>query len=204
MKSSYKDDTNAAYNKYAKQYTDKFIPTLKKPLVQKELDRFVAALNGTYVIDLGSGGGDHAVELEKRGLAVLCVDQSKEMIKLCKEKGLDAEIQDIENLSYEPKTFDGIWAYASLLHIPKNNIPSVVEKLAQILHPKGILGLAIKEGEGEGMEQDSSYADAERWFTYFTDDEINEIFSPYFDIKLTGRDSISQKSTFLHYLMTKK
>ena len=48
------------------------------------------------------------------------------MIRLCKQKGLNAQIGDLENLPFDDNSFDGIWACASLLHMPKSNLPKVL------------------------------------------------------------------------------
>lgn len=38
------------------------------------------------------------------------------MIELCKEKGLETHIMDLENITFEDGSFDGVWAYTSLGH----------------------------------------------------------------------------------------
>jgi SAM-dependent methyltransferase len=44
--------------------------------------------------------------------------------------------------------FDGIWAIASLLHIPRKEILKVLKKLYDVLRPKGILVTSMKSGDG--------------------------------------------------------
>ena len=66
--------------------------------------------------------------------------------------------------------FDGIWACASLLHVPKNELPSVFEKLERALKPGGALYASFKLGRGE--RQDTATG---RHFTDLTEAELTEL-----------------------------
>ncbi|MEO2006681.1 MAG: class I SAM-dependent methyltransferase, partial [Candidatus Poribacteria bacterium] len=57
--------------------------------------------------------------------------------------------------------FDGVWAYASLLHAPKAEMPAVLARVARSLRPGGVLQLSVKYGEGEGWRDG-------RWFNDYT------------------------------------
>lgn len=198
---SYKDETIRTYNSYPSLFDEKFQQHFDAH-VKKNADNFIALLKGKKILDLGSGPGNHAAYFKEKGFEVLCLDFSDEMLALCRKKGLDTIKMDIEQLDL-PDKFDGIWAYASLLHIPKKNAGQIADKLSTMLVPGGVLALALKEGEGEQFEDNEKYPGTERWFVYYTDDEVRNIFSDRFNILQFGRD-VFRKYSFINYLMKKK
>ena len=174
----YKTKTIESYNKNAKELSEKFkeLMDLKR---RYEFQRFINLLNGKKVLDLGCGSGDHSLYFKDKGLDVTSIYLSEEMIKLCNEKELNATLMDIENLEFEDKSFDGIWAVTSLLHIPKSRLNKVIEKLNMILKDDGILYVCVKEGEGEKFVEDKS-TNTERFFAFWEEEEIKTLFEPYF------------------------
>jgi len=127
----YKEKTKKTYDIYAKKFEERFGKHFELR-VKKEADRFLEHLKGKKIVDLGAGPGIHGKYFQEKGFDVLCVDNSEEMVKLCKQKGLKAEVMDVEDLQLPDKSFDGVWAYAILLHIPKANIEPVIQKIANI------------------------------------------------------------------------
>lgn len=199
-KKGYKDTTKHAYDLKAdaieKMYKRHF--THVRPFAKA----FLKHLPGKTVIDLGAGPGTHAHYFYERGLDVMCVDYSKEMLRRCANKGVKALLMDIEDFWMPDKTVDGIWMYSSLLHIPDESIPRVVGNLARMLKSKGVLGLAVREGKTDGYDMDS--LGIERWFNFFTDEEIRGHFSPYFEVVDYTRTEYGKGDVFLNYLFRRK
>jgi len=195
--------TKQAYNKYAEKFNRTFGDDFETDVIHKA-DIFLGKLQGNKILDLGSGPGNHAEYFTKKGFNVLCVDISEKMIELCKRKGLKAEITDIEHLTLPAQSFDGIWAMASLLHIPKSNITNVINSIAEILTPKGILAISVKEGYGEKMEKHPDFPGVERLFVYFTDQEIRNLFTPKFELLHYDRTNFHDLSFFLNYIFKLK
>lgn len=194
--------TKRAYNIYAGKFDEKFGDHFER-FVDREPEIFISSLSGSRILDLGSGPGNHSQYFKTRGLEVLCADISEEMVRLCREKGLDAEIMDMRHLDLPNESFDGVWSYASLLHIDRHEAPNVVSEIERILKPGGALGLAVKEGEGEGFEENYKYPDTKRWFVYYKDEEIRQLFRN-FEIISFGRERVKDKYTFLQYIMKQK
>jgi len=203
MDLDYKSETKRAYDKYPEKFEESFIESFDN-YIQKKADKFIKLLNGKKIVDLGSGPGNHAEYFHKKGLDILCVDISEEMVKLCRKKGLRAQIMDIENLQLSEKSYDGIWAHTSLLHIPKNKTQKVIDQIIKILKYKGLLSLSVKEGEGERFEIHKKYPDIKRWFTYFTEKEIKKLFGQYFSIIYFSRTKRENKHDFLNYVFQLK
>src|SRR5690606_30479001 len=108
------DQTIKAYDKYAEIYDGEVIDFWANfPL--EFIDKFVASLPG----NLGSGSGRDAMLLKNRGLDVLCVDASKSMIGMTSAMGFESLLSSFSELDFPENSFDGVWAYTSLIHIPK-------------------------------------------------------------------------------------
>ena len=195
----YKSENKKSYNLYATKFEEKFKRHFEQ-YIHKKADFFLAHLPGKNIIDLGSGPGNHAAYFHERGCKVLCVDFSETMLKVCTEKGLDTKYMDIEQWNLPENSVDGIWAYASLLHIPKNKIPEVIKNIRKTLKKEGMLAIAVKEGRGEEYKVSEKYPGTKRYFAYFSDEEIKELFRREFEIILASK-TISGNSTFLDYLL---
>ncbi len=207
----YKEETLACYEQYTDAFTVKFERHLARD-VSNELDLFLNALNdieGTRILDLGSGPGQHSIYFRSRGFDPFCVDISPAMIARCKAQGLDGFVMDMEHLTLPEEAYAGIWAYASLLHLPKQRLPPVIRSLVPLLLPEGIVGIAVKEGTFEGFEESHKYPGTKRWFSYFHDEEIRALFAPYFTCISATRTNIVKKdpaknAVFMHYLFARK
>lgn len=197
----YKEETVNAYNKNAKEFSEKF-KKLTDLTRRYEFHRFIELLSGKSVLDLGCGSGDHSYYFSKQGLNVICVDISKEMIRLCKEKGLNAFIMDIENLKFKDDTFDGIWAVTSLLHIPKVKMPSVIKKSYDILKSGGLFYVCVKEGDGEGLIEDEEF-NSRRFFSFWKKGELLNLFRKEFDLLEFKKVKLGH-SIFLQFFFKKR
>lgn len=200
---NYKTETIRTYDLYPEKFDTKFgVHFLER--VQRYADTFLAALPGKSIVDLGSGPGNHAEYFAHKGYDVHCIDLSEGMVKVCRQKGLRADCMDIENLSLPTQSVHGIWAYASLLHIPKIKLSSVVAMIAATLTPQGICALAVKKGIGEQFETNVDYPETQRYFVYYTDEEIRAAFGEFFDVIEFTEDNVKNKYVFMGYLLKLK
>ncbi len=145
-------------------------------------DRFLSFLkSGNLVLDVGCGAGVKSKYLIKKGLRVVGIDLSEEMIEIAKKEVPDAKflVADIgEPLEFSYK-FDGIFAQAVLLHIPRKDIKKVLANLVSLLKPKGYLYIAVKglrKGEKEEQiikESDYGY-EYKRFFSFYTLEELSD------------------------------
>jgi len=201
IQKDYKKTTIESYNKNAEELSKKFKNFFDLQR-RKEFGKFIDMIPGNKVLDLGCGSGDHSHYFKKEGLDVVSIDLSEKMIELCREKGLDARVMDIEDLDFEEDSFDGIWSVTSLLHIPKSNIDSVIRKVHNILKEDGIFYVCVKEGEGEEFVKDKD-SDTKRYFVFWKREELSKRFGKKFSLIKSGRVEIKGR-VFLEYFFKKK
>ena len=105
---------------------------------------------GSHVLDLGCGVGRDARAFLAEGHTVTAVDASSEMVRIATEvTGRPALHMRFDELPFVEE-FDGVWACASLLHVPKAEMPAVLARVARSLRLGGVLQLSVKYGESEG------------------------------------------------------
>lgn len=197
----HKFETRLTYDLHADKFEDKFREHFEK-YTKPVADLFIDGLRGSRVLDIGSGHGFHGQYFKQRGLDVKCIDISPEMVKRCRNKGLDAEVMDAEDIDFPDQSFDGVWAFTSLLHLQRARFPYVVERVHGILKPEGLFGIAMKEGAGEGYERSERLTGTQRHFSYFTEGELRSIYGDFFYESFFSRTKV-KKSIFLTSLLRK-
>jgi SAM-dependent methyltransferase len=165
------------------------------------MDRVIAKLqaadHGKKMVDLGSGPGHQATYLQKNGCAVTCIDISDEMVRKCKEKGLEAYVMDFFTLELEPASFDVVWTMNALLHVPKDSLTQVLNQIDRILKPDGFLYMGLYGGyESEGIWAEDSYR-PQRFFAFYEDEHIQRKVSEVFDIEQF--DVLPMEGMTVHY-----
>ena len=125
------------------------------------------------VLDVGCGSGRDANYFAKQGYEVTAIDASAELIQWAHKAHMSSRISwvhlnlsSIEKQAWENK-FTGIWACASLLHVPFLELPFVIKSLLKTLTDKGVMYLSFKYGEGERVDEERFFCDMNesRWTT---------------------------------------
>lgn len=162
---------------------------------------FLDLLPGKKILDLGCGPGRDTKIFVERGFQVTGVDFSSQMIEMAKAK-VDAEfyVMDIENLEFKANSFHGVWASASLLHIPKKKILQVFKNLHSLLVEKGIFYLSLKKGSGEGIQADPRYGDVQKFWSFYEKEEVEEILKQA-DFKVLESVISERKATYPGHLL---
>jgi SAM-dependent methyltransferase len=129
------------------------------------------------ILDLGCGSGRDAKIFSDRGYKVVGVDLSSRMLEIAKKEAPLAEFQqmDIRHLRFGYEIFGGVWSVASLLHLPKAEVPQCLDECHRVLQTNGVIYIGVKLGKGEEFKPDTRYAeDAFKFYSYF---EVGEMES---------------------------
>jgi SAM-dependent methyltransferase len=136
----------------------------------------------TRLLEIGSGPGVHAKFFQERGLEVVCIDLSPEMVRRCSEKGLEAYEMDFLNLGFPSSEFEAVYAMNCLLHVPRENLSQALEEIDRVLRMKGL----FYWGQYGGVEQAGIYEGdhyrPKRFFSFIRDDQLQETAKEYFEI----------------------
>jgi len=166
---------NEFYNAYADSFDKIPFEEVLIPLILKYLPS-----SPCDILEIGSGAGALASWLSKRGHHVTCIEPAEKPAKIAMEKGLKVCVTRLQDFSIIQK-FDGVIAISSLIHIHRSEMSSQVKKIFQLLKPDGIAFVSFIEGDSEGFE-DPTGKGKNRFFSKFTQDELNVMLSPYFSI----------------------
>ncbi|MDX3775708.1 class I SAM-dependent methyltransferase [Chromatiaceae bacterium AAb-1] len=124
--------------------------------------------SGCCILDVGCGTGRDSRYFLSQGFTVVAFDASSEMARLATElTGLQVKHTDFLSFS-TTKPFEGIWACASLLHVPATELSQTLTHLAAQLTSTGIFYCSFKYGEVD-IERDG------RHFTNMTTERLTSL-----------------------------
>lgn len=111
------------------------------------------------ILDLGCGSGRDSLAFMLRGYAVTSVDGSQTMVDATSAlSGRPALKLRFDELDFDAE-FDGVWACASLLHVPRGDLGAIMRKAFTALRVGGVLYTSFKMGEGERFVNGRHFTD---------------------------------------------
>ena len=125
------------------------------------------------ILDVGCGSGRDANYFAKQGYEVTAIDASAGLIQWAQQHYMSSRISwvhlnlsSIENQAWKNK-FTGIWACASLLHVPFLELPFIINSLLDTFTDDGMMYLSFKHGERERVDEERFFCDMDelRWKT---------------------------------------
>jgi SAM-dependent methyltransferase len=139
-------DTDAWYTAHVEAFLDATAHVDMRALH----DPFLALLpSGATILDVGCGSGRDSLAFARRGFRVVPMEPCEALASraeaLLRQPVARRRAQELEEVA----AFDGIWACASLLHVPARETPATLARLARALRPGGILYASYKLGQGE-------------------------------------------------------
>ncbi|OPA72789.1 hypothetical protein BVG16_32130 [Paenibacillus selenitireducens] len=132
------------------------------------------------LLEIGAGPGIDSIYFKENGIEVTSVDLSAEMIRYCKEKGLQAYVMDFYHLDFADNTFDAVYALNCLLHVPKNEIGDVLLGIRRIMKPGALFYMGLYGGNDSEGVWENDWCDPKRFFASYSDTSIRTLVGKYF------------------------
>lgn len=172
-------------------------PSKQKPSTPSDEASPIPASPSYQIVDLGCGHGTDTLHFSSLGHHLLSVDFSINLLNHAKGLAPKAHYLHVDMRDFSkvllPESLDGIWANASLLHLPKTDAKAVLSNLRSAVKVGGVLYFNLKLGAddavageaGERFELDARYStngeggsggdDARKLYSYFTLEEVKEM-----------------------------
>ncbi|MFS8148701.1 class I SAM-dependent methyltransferase [Rhizobium sp. BR 249] len=174
------ETTSAFYRENAEIYANR-----TRDLPKDELDAFLARLApGAAILELGCGGGQDSAYMLSQGFDVTPTDGSAELARQAEARiGRPVKVMLFQDLDAE-NAYDGAWAHASLLHVPRPELPDVFARIRRALRPGGLLHATFKAGDAEGHDG------LGRYYNYPSADWLSDLLTKggWRDIAIGERD----------------
>ncbi|MBV8042839.1 bifunctional 2-polyprenyl-6-hydroxyphenol methylase/3-demethylubiquinol 3-O-methyltransferase UbiG [Pluralibacter sp.] len=164
--------------RYYQQHAESFFTATVDVDMRSLYAPFIALLpaQGT-LLDAGCGSGRDSKAFKAMGYDVEAFDATAEMVALAAEHtGIPVRLLTFAALN-DAERYDGIWCCASLLHVPSDELPEAMQKLADALKPGGVWYVSFKYGNGE-REKDG------RHFTDLNEQALEKLVSPLAGIRI--------------------
>ncbi|MEG3639663.1 class I SAM-dependent DNA methyltransferase [Magnetococcus sp. PR-3] len=124
--------------------------------VEQNIEALLAALpdhRALSILDFGCGPGRDLKAFKDRGHKPTGLDGCAAFCRMARAYAqCDVLHQDFLQLDLPQGRFDGVYANASLFHVPSDHLPVVLSQLAHSLNAGGILFSSNPRGETEGWQ----------------------------------------------------
>lgn len=191
------------YNKNAEDFLKRTINIDMSPAYERFFKHVPA---GSEVLDAGCGTGRDAKHFKDLGYQVTAFDPSAEMVRISTEiigqPTLQMEFRDV-GYDFEYK-FDGIWANASVLHVPYEDMREILGLLYLSLKPGGVLYASFKYGTGERVVGDRTFYDMTEETIVPYLDGIWDVLEVWQSEDLRPKKGNAESEKWLHVLCQKE
>ncbi|HUD07287.1 MAG TPA: class I SAM-dependent methyltransferase [Candidatus Saccharimonadales bacterium] len=158
--------------------------------------KLAGADNTARAVEIGCGDGRDAIEIVKRVGWYEGFDPSKGLLEIAEKNLPSTSFVVADALTYHyPQNVDVIFAFASLLHANKTDLPKVFEKAAQSLRSGGVFYISLKERETY-TEEAKKDEYGERMFYYYNIDLIRELAGSSFTTVHEAHQKIGKTDWF--------
>ncbi len=170
-----RDDISIATLEHYEESAEQFWQGTRDHDVSQNIESLLDALEGDgpfSILDLGCGPGRDLMAFKACGQRPTGLDGSASFVRMAREHA-DVPVlhQNFLALELPAQTFDGVFANASLFHVPKAELPRVLGELRESLRPRGVLFSSNPRGkneEGWNRGRFGAYHDFGAWSGFMT------------------------------------
>lgn len=149
------DSTKRYYETQAQEYFEATSEANLQPLWREISGRLKA---NDLILDLGCGSGRDLKYFSEWGFRTVGIDYSFNLLKLARRfSGQPVAVADLSALPFGENTFDAAWAIGSLLHVPRQQLPQILNQIHQVLKPNALFFASVKSGYGETTDSLGRY-----------------------------------------------
>ena len=165
-----------------------FLAATRDHDVTQNIDALLSRIEGPApfsILDFGCGPGRDLRTFRALGHEAIGLDGCAAFAAQAREwSQCEVWVQDFIALDLPPQRFDGIFANASLFHVPSAVLPRVLSELHGTLKPRGVLFASNPHGQNaEGWQRGryGAFHDVDRWRAFVGSagfDEIDHYYRP--------------------------
>ncbi len=149
------DRTRLFYESRSQEYADATRSRALADVLEDFAGRMPAAAS---ILDLGCGAGHDLASFRRRGHAAFGLDYAAPIAKIARATARSpVVVADMRAIPLLDATFDGVWASASLLHLPRSDLPVALREIKRVLKPGGLLFASVKTGIGDFRDPDGRF-----------------------------------------------
>ena len=178
-----KTQTVQTYNRSAMALAGKFD---RMGARSKDIDETFALVEkeNPKVLEIGCGNGRDAEYILEKTNDYLGTDISEELIKLAREKVPQAEFEVADVTSFEfPAGLDIVFAFASLIHVTKEEFSIILHKLSAALDDGGVIRISLKYND-HYIEVDQQDEFGDRTYYHYSEQDIRELAQNFKVLKM--------------------
>jgi SAM-dependent methyltransferase len=160
--SDHVESARAVYDAAASTYVA-FVGTEISPRTEGAVDRSILVAFSELVqdgpagsvADIGCGPGRVAAFLARRGLDVVGIDVSEELLSVARNAHphIRFELGQLEALPIETKVLAGAVCWYSIIYTPPDRLGGAFHELIRVLHPGGLVMFGFQAGDGEAVDR---------------------------------------------------
>lgn len=160
--------TRLFYEEHAGEYAD----ATRVRALAPQLEDFSCRLAGGSVLDLGCGAGYDLAAFRLLGHRAVGLDYAEAVTKIARSTAqAPVVVADMRGIPFRSQAFDGVWASASFLHLPRTDVILALTEVKRALKPGGLLFASLKTGTGERLDGDG------RFFAFYQSDDWQQLLT---------------------------
>jgi SAM-dependent methyltransferase len=152
-----------------------------------------ANLKDGMVVEIGCGAGKDAAEIVKYTDQYEGFDPAEELLAIARQQVPEASFTEADALGYTyPVGAIIVFAFASLLHLNREDFAAVAAKVAESLQTGGVFCMTLKEADSytEQVQEDDF---GTRLFYLYSPELVRKMLEPAFELVYEGHDVVGPK-----------